>query len=97
MKRGITRPVKTCQGKNNFHELFRTHVMKNCNEFDLLCHIEYVIYFRVLFALFQSLLCPFTPCKYSLIDNLIASFKPDIDLDMSRSYIQNAVSEMNDN
>ena len=36
-------------------------------------------------------------CRSSLNYNLIVLLKPDIDLDMSRSSIQNAVSEVNDN
>ena len=67
----------SCKNLPRKDKLQRTHVMENCNEFDLLC-----LFFRVLLAFFRRLLCTFTRrCKLSLNDNLIVLSKPDIDLD----------------
>ena len=70
------RDNSSCKNLPRKNKLPRTHVMKNCNEFGLLC-----LFFRVLLAFFRRLLCTFTRCKFSLNDNLIVLLKPDIDLD----------------
>ena len=63
--------------------------MKNCDEFFVLGVILSTATRFIRKHVTYSLL---NRCKYSLNDNLIVLLKPDIDLDMSRPSIQNAVS-----
>ena len=56
-------------------------------------HASYSAKEREITCPVKNPVCPFTRFKLSLNDNLIVLLKPDIDLDISRSSIQNAVSE----
>ena len=56
IERGIIRPVKTCQEKTNFPEHLLWKTLTNLS--------FYVLYFLVLLALFQSLVCPLTRCNF---------------------------------